>query len=148
MVPMQHRRARRFATLSMIATAVLASAQIHSVRIGKAGAIELGQPTRFGTMLLQPGHYEVQHTAVGDRHYVVVRQQVPTNLRHSALAAGPEVARVPCRVVLLDKPARFSFAYWTTGADGNATITEVRIADEPAGHVIALRPSSERGADR
>lgn len=144
MVSMQHRRAGRFATLSMIATTMLASAQTEGVRIGKAGAIDLGQPTRFGTTLLQPGHYEVQHTVVADRHYVVVRQQVPMNRRDTALTAGPEVARVPCRVVLLDKPARFSFAYWTTGADGNATITEIRIADEPAGHVIALQPSSEK----
>lgn len=147
---MHHRTSGRFATLSVmfITAAVLASAQTQSIRIGRTGAIELGQPTRFGTALLQPGHYEVQHAVVGDRHYVVVRQPVQMNRRHTALTAGPEVARVPCRVVILDKPARFSFAYWTAGADGTATITEIRIADEPAGHVIALRPAIERVAGR
>ena len=140
---MQRQASERFAALSMMfiaAAAMLASAQTQSVRIGKTGAIELGQPTRFGTTLLQPGHYEVQHTVVGDRHYVVVRQQVQMDHR--------EVARVPCRVVILDKAARFSFAYWTAGADGNATITEIRIAGEPAGHVIALRPAIDPGAGR
>ena len=127
----------------VVTAAALASAQTQSVPIGKTGTIELGQPTRFGTTLLQRGHYEVQHTVVGDRRYVVVRQQMQMDRRHTALAAGPEVARVPCRVVILDKPARFSFAYWTTGADGKTAITEIRIADEPAGHVIALQPSGE-----
>ena len=130
-------------TAMFIAAAVLATAQPDKVRIGKTGAIELGQPTRFGTTLLQPGHYEVQHTVVGDRHYVVVRRQPQMNRWQKAPTVGSEVARVPCRIVILDKPARFSFAYWTKGTDGKATVTEIRIADEPAGHVIALQPAGE-----
>lgn len=59
----------------------------------------------------------------------------------AARSTGAEIARVPCQIVTLNKPARFSFAYWTTGTDGKATITEIRIVDEPVGHIIALRPS-------
>jgi hypothetical protein len=57
-----------------------------------------------------------------------------------ARSTGSAVARVPCQIVTLDKPAGFSFAYWVKGDDGKATITEIRIAGEPAGHIIALKP--------
>lgn len=128
-------------TALIFASGVMA-AQSESIRIGKKGEIELAQPTRLGTTLLQPGHYEVQHAVLEGQHYVVVREQVRPTRRHGVLFTGNEVARVPCRVVTLDKPARFSFAYWAKGADGKATITEIRIAEEPAGHIIALEPSS------
>ena len=127
---------------ALMAVPVLVSAQSESIRIGKKGEIELTQPTRLGTTQLQPGHYEVQHAFLEGQHYVVVREQVRPTRRHGALITGDEVARVPCLVVTLDKPARSSFAYRTKGADGKATITEIRIAEEPAGHIIALQPSS------
>ena len=140
---MRHRLSWRYITLAtaLIVASALVLAQSQSIRIGKKGEIELTQLTRFGTALLQAGHYEVQHAVADGQHYVVVRQQMRLSRRHTALAPGAEVARVPCRVVTLDKPARFSFAYWTTGADGKATITEIRVAEEPAGHIIALEPS-------
>ena len=121
---------------SLIAAAVVVEAQPHSIRIGKKGQIELAQPTSLGTTLLQPGHYEVQHAVADGQHYVIVREQTRPTRRHRAFITGAEVARVPCRIVTLDKPPRFSSVYWTKGADGNATITEIRIADEPAGHIV------------
>jgi hypothetical protein len=127
---------------ALIAASVVVAARAESIRIGKKGEIELTQPTRLGTTLLQAGHYEVQHGVLDGQHYVVVRNQVLPTRRHRALITGSEVARVPCRVVTLDKPARYSFAYWTKGTDGMAAITEIRIAEEPAGHIIALAPSS------
>jgi hypothetical protein len=128
---------------ALITAPVLVSAQTESIRIGKKGEIELNQPTRVGTTLLQSGHYQVQHTIAEGRHYVVFREQVRLNRRHTTTpASGPEVARVPCSVLTLGKPARFSFAYRKLGPDGMAILTEIRIADEPAGHIIALEPSS------
>lgn len=129
---------------ALIAASVVVAAQSESIRIGKKGEIEITQPTHFGATLLQPGHYEVQHVVLERRHTVVVREQVRPTRRHTALFTGKEVARVPCRVVTLDKPVRSSFAYWIKGPDGKATITEIRIAEEPAGHIIVLEPSSER----
>ena len=127
---------------ALIAASVVVGAQSQSIRIGKKGEIELTQPTRLGTTLLQPGHYEVQHAVLEGQHSVVVREQVRPTRRHTTQFTGNEVARVPCRVVTLDKPPRSSSAYWTKGADGKATITEIRVADEPAGHIIVLEPSS------
>jgi len=127
---------------ALIAASIVASARSEGAPIGKKGELELSQPTHFGTTLLQPGHYEVQHATSDGQHYVVVREQVRPTRRHTALVTGDEVARVSCRVVTLNKPARFSFAYWTKGTDGKATVTEIRIADEAAGHIIALEPVS------
>jgi hypothetical protein len=126
---------------ALLALPALASAQPARTPIGKKGEIELNQPTRFGATLLDPGQYEVQHAVVSGRHYVVVRQQVR---RNTESVTGPEMARVPCRVVTLSKPARFSFAYRALGDDGNAVLTEIRIEGEPAGHIIALKPAGAR----
>ena len=143
---MRHRPSWPFIAIAtaLVLASALVYAQPQSIRVGKTGEIELTQETRFGTTLLQPGHYEVQHTVASGQHYVLVRQRVQMNRRHTSLVTGSEVARVPCRVVMLAKPARFSFAYWTKDADGQATITEIRIADEPAGHLIALEPSTRQ----
>lgn len=127
---------------ALIAASVVVAAQSESIRIGKKGEIELTQPTRLGTTLLQPGHYEVQHAVFDGQHHVVVRGQVLPTRRHRAPITGSEVARVPCRIVTLDKLPRSSVAYWTKGTDGMAAITEIRIAEEPAGHIIALQPSN------
>ena len=140
---MHHQHSWRLAALliALSAAAFPASAQSQSIRIGKSGQIELGQETRLGKALLGPGHYEVQHAVIDGQHYVVVRERLRPTRRHRAFITGSEVARVPCRIVTLDKPPRSSSVYWTRGPDGYATITEIRIADEPAGHIIALEPS-------
>lgn len=127
---------------ALMTASVLVGAQSNGVRIGKKGEIELAQPTHFGTTLLQPGHYEVHHAALDGKHFVVVREQIRPTRHHTMVVTGNEVARIPCRVVTLNKPARFSFAYWTKGADGKATVTEVHIADEAAAHIIALEPAT------
>ena len=132
-------RIMTLATAVMMALPV-AAAQTKSVPIGKKGNIQLVQPTYLGTTLLPSGHYEVQHATVDGQDYLVVREQIRLTRRHRALVTAGEVARVPCRIVILDRPARVSFASWTTGADGKPTITEVRIAEEPAGHIVALAP--------
>lgn len=129
--------------VAFVAVPVLVGAgQPESIRIGKKGEIDLNQPMRVGTALLQPGHYEVQHAFVEGQHQVVFRERIRLNRRHTALATGDEVARVPCRVLTLEKPARFSFAYRKLGADGVAVLTEIRIEEEPAGHIVVLQPSS------
>ncbi len=139
---MQYQLSRAFIVLAAVPVAApaLVRGQTESIRIGKKGEIEIAQPTHVGVTLLQPGHYEVQHTSVDGQHYVVIRQQEPIGRRHTVRSTGAEVARVPCTIVTLNKPARFSFAYWAKGDDGTATVTEIRIVDEPAGHIIALRP--------
>lgn len=123
----------------VLALAASAEAQSQTIRIGNKGEIELRQPTRIGATLLPPGHYEVQHAVVEGTHYVIVREQEQPTRRHGALVTGNEVARVACEVITLEKPARFSFAYWKRGEDGVATVTEVRVADEPAGHLVVLK---------
>ena len=141
---MRHTRFWRPIALATVLTAasVVVAAQSESIRIGKKGEIELNQPMRVGATLLQSGHYDVQHTVVDGQHYVVFREQVRLNRRHTALATGPEVARVPCRVLTLGAPARFRFAYRALGPDGIAILTEIRIAEEAAGHIIALEPAT------
>lgn len=126
----------------LVTAPMVVHAQTNSIRIGKLGEIEINQATYLGTTLLQPGHYEVQHTSAGAQHYVVVKRQELIGRRHTVRSTGPEVARVPCQIITLNSPARFSFAYWTKGSDGKPTITEIRIFDEPVGHIIALRPST------
>jgi hypothetical protein len=132
--------------VTLLAAAVSANAQDEreGTRIGKKGEIQLTQPTYFATVLLPAGHYEVQHATVNGANYLIVREQTQPTRRHSVLATGAEVARIPCRIVALDKPARFSFAYWTKAADGKPTVTQVHIADEAAGHLVTLEPSVDR----
>lgn len=127
---------------TLVVAPALAHAQTESIRIGKKGDIEITQPTRFGTTLLPAGHYEVQHTSVDGQHYVVIKEQEPIGRRHTVRATGAEVARVPCQIVPLSKPPRSSVANWAKGEDGTPTITGIRIMNEPAGHIVALRPSN------
>ena len=127
----------------LLAAPGLLHAQADSIRIGKKGEIEISQATHFGDTLLPPGHYEVQHKSIEGQHYVVIKEQEPIGRRHSVRSTGSEVARVPCRIVTLEKPPRSSVALWVKGADGKPTVTEIRIMDEPAGHIVALRPSKE-----
>ena len=120
----------------------LAAAQPHHTTIGKKGDLELGRATHFGATLLQPGRYQVQHVTVDGQDYVVVRQQERLDVgRHARVyQTGAEVARVQCQIVPLDKSAWRTEARWTKEADGTVTITEIRIADESAGHLIAVQP--------
>jgi hypothetical protein len=129
---------------TMVVTPALAFAQTESIRIGKKGEIEITQPTRFGDSLLPAGHYEVQHTSLDGQHYVVIKDQEPIGRRHTVRATGDEVARVRCQIVVLGEPARSSVALWTKGKDGKPIVTEIRIADEPAGHIVVLQPSGDK----
>ena len=141
---MRTQRLRFFGALVVLMALVpaLASAQPQHTTIGRKGDLELGRATHLGATLLQPGRYQVQHVTVDGQEYVVVRQQEKLNVgRHAQLyTTGAEVARVPCQIVPLDKPARRTEARWMKEADGTATVTEIRIMDESAGHVISVRP--------
>ena len=141
---MRTQRPWLFAALAALVALIpaLAAAQPEYTTIGKKGDLDLGRASHFGTTLLQPGRYQVQHVTVDGQDYVVVRQQEKLDVgRHARVyETGAEVARVPCQIVPLDKSARRTVARWTKEADGTVTITEIRIMDESAGHLIAVQP--------
>ena len=141
---MRTQRPWLFGALAVVIALIpaLAAAQSHYTTIGKKGDLELGRATHFGATLLQPGRYQVQHVTLDGQDYVVVRQQEKLDVgRHARVyQTGAEVARVPCQIVPLDKSAWRTEARWTREADGTVTITEIRIADESAGHLIAVQP--------
>ena len=133
-------------TAALILAPTLASAQPGHTPIGKKGEIELDRPTHIGATLLQPGHYQVQHKMVDGQHALIVRQQETTYVGrdHRAGTTGPEVARIPCRIVTFDSSATLTAVYWTKEADGSATVAQIRIMGEGAGHIVAIEPVTSK----
>ena len=102
--------------------------------------MQLTAPTRLGTTILKPGHYVFRHTFSDGEDYVVVNEQQMIRRRHSPLVTGPELARVPCEIVPLDRNVRLTQLDVRREADGSSTITGIRIPGEGVKHLVALRP--------
>lgn len=140
---------RPWNTLFLIATALFitsshAIAQPAPVAIGKNGDVELTQPTRVGTMTLEPGHYRLQHQMQDGAHFLVIKRRAErqTGSMHEATGPGEEVARVACEVVALNAKVKETSLYLRREPDGTSVITQIRIRGERGGHVIALEPKA------
>lgn len=132
-------------TLATLGIAV-ASAQTSSLPLGKNGDVEFTEAVTVGTTVLQPGHYRFKHTMQDGQHYLLVsRQQTAmsgpsgsgTN-RHYGAGKGTDVARIPCQLVQLDGKVKQTELHTRKQADGSRVLTQIRIAGEGTGHLLAL----------
>ena len=143
----------RIVTRALIACAALASAaQLavaqDAIAVGNKGDVELTSQVRFGGVLLEPGHYQFQHHLADGQHYLVVRGRrtiLSTDPnRHHGGAAGPEIARLPCRLVTTPtgKKTWETALYLKKEGDGSRSVTRIDIRGEREGHVVSLEPQS------
>ena len=99
------------------------------IPLGKSGELVLATTVRFGDVVLQPGGYRLHHWTVEPaRHYVAV---LPQGAR-----PGEEVARSPCRIVLLDRKPIQTEVFTRTDPNGTVVVTEVRVRGEAVGHIV------------
>lgn len=141
----------RFAVIaSALATLgiAVASAQTSSLPLGKNGDVEFTEAVTVGTTVLQPGHYRFTHTMQDSQHYLLVSAQ-PTAMvgpsgsgstRHYGAGKGKEIARIPCQLVQLDAKIKATELHTRKQADGSRVLTQIRIAGEGTGHLLALEP--------
>lgn len=126
---------------ALIAVPALALAQ--TTPIGKNGDVELKAAVHVGSTTLKPGHYRFQHRIADGQHYLVVREQQTSSLRggqHYAGATGAEVARIECTVVSIDRKLTATEVHMRKDANGMVMLTQIRIAGEKDGHIVALEP--------
>ena len=100
------------------------------IPLGKSGELVITKVVRFGDVALQPGRYRLSHwTADPAHHYVVVQRQ--------GARPGDEMARPPCRIVLLDRKPDQTEVLMRAESDGTVVLTEVRIRGEAVNHTVA-----------
>jgi hypothetical protein len=134
-------------TVAILAVAV-ASAQTASLPVGKNGDVEFTEAVTVGTTVLQPAHYRFKHTMQGGQHYLLIsRQQTATpgpsgsgTTLHYGAGKGTEVARIPCQLVHVDGTIKQTELHTRKQADGSQVLTQIRIAGEGTGHLLALEP--------
>ena len=137
-------------TLAAVATVALAlSSTPHVVSaqeqkaapdftVGKNGQIHLNVKVRAGSVVLEPGMYQVHHALEGTQHFISFNaMQMPAGYRHSNTPVAPEAsARVACKVEALDKKASKTMITLRTNASGEKEVAEVQIAGEAFKHVL------------
>jgi hypothetical protein len=106
--------------------------------LGKKGEIHLNVKVRAGSVVLEPGMYQLQHAMEGTKHFVSFKAvQMPAGYRHGNTRVASEAsARIECRVEPVEKKvSRTTITLRTNGA-GEKEIAEVLIAGESFKHVL------------
>src|SRR5262245_2898495 len=88
--------------------------------IGKKGEIHFNVAVKAGSVLLEPGMYEVQHAVEGTEHFIAFKAvQMPAGYRHANTRVAKEPsARISCRVEAVDKKVRNTVITLRTNAAG------------------------------
>ena len=109
--------------------------------VGKKASIELTEPTRVGRATLAAGHYAVEHQVVGGQHYLVFRSQTIESARGGLnrwmKTAKQEAARVPCRLVSIDRSGE-DLVLTRLGGDGTRELVEIRFRNTLWGHAVVF----------
>jgi hypothetical protein len=106
--------------------------------VGKKGEIHLNVKVKAGSVVLEPGMYQVQHALEGTKHFVSFKAvQMPAGYRHGNTRVAREAsARIECRVEPVDKKVSRTTITLRTNAAGEKEIGEVLIAGESFKHVL------------
>lgn len=131
---------------ALVVVPALALAQT-TMPIGKNGDVEFKTAVHVGSTTLKAGHYRFQYQITDGQHYLVVREQTTAQLRggqHYAGATGAEVARIACTVVPIDRKITATEVH-TRNDSGMVMLTQIRIAGEKDGHIVALEPQMMHG---
>lgn len=112
--------------------------QRDTISIGKLGHIHLKAKVEVGDVVLDPGRYEVQHVARGDRHQMVFRELVvPVR---GGIIWPREVARVNCDFVPIEGKVKKTNFLVSASGEGLQTMEELSVKGETVKHVFT-RPA-------
>ena len=105
--------------------------------VGSKGEIHLNVKVKAGSIVLEPGMYQVQHAVEGSDHFVSFKtMQMPAGYRHSNTPVTGEAARIKCRVEANEKKVSRTTIVLRTNAAGEKEIGEVLIAGESFKHIL------------
>lgn len=106
--------------------------------IGKTGEIHFNVPVKAGSVVLQPGMYQVQHAVEGGDHFISFKAvEMPAGYRHGNTRVAKEAsARIKCRVEALDKRVSRTAITLRTNAAGEKEVAEVQVAGESFKHIL------------
>ena len=109
--------------------------------VGKKAGIELTEPTRVGRVMLVAGRYAVEHQVVDGKHYLVFRSQTIESARGGLnrwmKTAKQEAARVPCRLVSIDRSGE-DVVLTRLGSDGTRELVEIRFRNTLWTHAVVF----------
>jgi hypothetical protein len=106
--------------------------------LGKKGEIHLNVKVKAGSVVLEPGMYQLQHAMEGPKHFVSFKAvQMPAGYRHGNTQVAREAsARIECRVEPVEKKVSKTTITLRTNATGEKEIADVLIAGESFKHVL------------
>jgi len=104
--------------------------------IGKKGEIHFNVPVKAGSVVLEPGMYQVQHAVEGDDHVVTFKEmEMPAGYRHGNTPVRKVVAvSLACKIEPAEKVSNTKVTLRTNA--GAKEIAEVQIAGEAFKHVF------------
>lgn len=120
-----------FSTISVYAQ------NVETVSVQKSGRFHLEKAVRVGDKTLKAGMFQVQHVDESDKHKVVFRaveMGYRDNMGNQKL--GPEVARVICEVVAVDKKIKHTRVLVRKNAANDRIVFEVWIRGEKVKHIL------------
>ena len=105
--------------------------------IGKKGEIHFNVPVKAGSVVLEPGMYQVQHAVEGEDHVVTFKEvQMQAGYRHGNTWVSKVVAvGLACKIEPAEKVNNTKVTL-RPGAAGTKEIAEVQIAGEAFKHVF------------
>lgn len=106
--------------------------------VGNKGDIHLNVKVKAGSVVLEPGMYQLQHTVEAGDHFLEFKPvSMPAGYRHSNTQVAKEAsARIKCTVAPLDKKVSKTALTLRTNAAGEKEVAEVQVAGESFKHVF------------
>ena len=105
--------------------------------VGNKGQIHLNVTVKAGSVVLEPGMYQVQHAVEGSDHVVSFKTvEMPAGYRHGSTRVTGEPVRITCRVEAVDKKVSRTTIALRTNAAGEKEVAEVQIAGESFKHIL------------
>ena len=106
--------------------------------IGNKGQIHLNVKVKAGSVVLEPGMYEVQHAVEGGDHFISFNAVgMPAGYRHSNNPVAKEAsARIKCTVEPVANKVSKTAITVRTNAAGEKEVAEVQVAGESFKHIL------------
>jgi hypothetical protein len=106
--------------------------------IGKKGQIHFNVRVKAGSVVLEPGMYQVQHAVENGEHFIAFKaMEMPAGYRHgNTPVAGEAAARIACKVEATDKKVSRTTIALRTNVNGEKEVAEVQVAGESFKHVL------------
>lgn len=106
------------------------SARPRRIKVGRKATITIANRFHVGSLLLQPGTYQIQHITEGENHFMCFREMIKDKWGNPS-HVGKEIARVRCSMAPLDKKVEITLPYLVLG-----NLVELRIRGENVRHLF------------